>query len=44
MLEVRNISLNYGREVLKDISLQLKQGEIISIVGKSGAKPPEKNP
>jgi iron(III) transport system ATP-binding protein len=37
MLEVRNISLNYGREVLKDISLQLKQGEIISIVGKSGA-------
>lgn len=37
MLVVKNISLNYGKQVLKDISLSLKEGEIISIVGKSGA-------
>jgi iron(III) transport system ATP-binding protein len=37
MLEVEKINLNFGRPVLKDVSLKLKEGEIISIVGRSGA-------
>mgnify|MGYP006141936007 CR=1 FL=1 len=37
ILEAQNISLSFGRPILKAISLKLKEGEIISIVGRSGA-------
>ena len=37
ILEAKNIFLSYGRPILKDVSLKLKEGEIISIVGRSGA-------
>lgn len=37
MLEVKNIQLQFHRVILKDINLHLNEGEIIGIVGKSGA-------
>ncbi len=37
ILEAKNIFLSYSRPILKDVSLKLKEGEIISIVGRSGA-------
>jgi ABC-type sulfate/molybdate transport systems ATPase subunit len=37
MLSVENIQLSFERSVLSSISLNLKPGEIIGIVGKSGA-------
>lgn len=37
MLRLENISLSYGREILKDISLTINSSEIIGIVGRSGA-------
>ncbi len=38
MIEVANIHKSYGSvEVLKGINLEIKKGEIVSIVGKSGA-------
>ena len=37
-LEVKNLKKNFGNhEVLKDISLSVKQGEVISIIGSSGS-------
>ncbi|BBF42935.1 glutamine transport ATP-binding protein GlnQ [Lachnospiraceae bacterium KM106-2] len=37
-IKVRNLKKKFGRlEVLKDISLQVRQGEIISIIGSSGS-------
>ena len=37
-LEVKNIKKSFGNhEVLKDISLSVKQGEVISIIGSSGS-------
>lgn len=37
-LEVRNLKKSFGNhEVLKDISLSVKQGEVISIIGSSGS-------
>ena len=36
-IEIRNITKSYGeREILKDISFDINEGEIISIVGPSG--------
>lgn len=38
ILEVQNIHKTFGRtEVLKDISFQLEQGEVVSIIGSSGS-------
>lgn len=38
MLEVRNISINYhASEVIKNVSFNLKSGEIIAVVGANGA-------
>ena len=37
-LEVKNLKKSFGNhEVLKDISLSVKQGEVISIIGSSGS-------
>lgn len=37
MIEIRNLSKNYGNlQVLKDISVDIKQGEVIAIIGPSG--------
>lgn len=37
MLIAKNIHLNFNRPILNDISLKIDKGEIIGIVGKSGA-------
>ena len=34
MLKVESVSLNYDRDILKDITLSVSEGEIIGIVGK----------
>lgn len=37
-IEIKNLRKNFGRlEVLKDISLSIKEGEIVSIIGSSGS-------
>jgi peptide/nickel transport system ATP-binding protein len=37
ILSVENLSLNIGRDkLLKDISFEIKQGEIFALVGESG--------
>lgn len=38
MIEVSNLSMSYGRkEVLKDISFQIEDGEVIGLLGANGA-------
>lgn len=38
ILEIKNLKKSYGEnEVLKDISLSVKEGEVISIIGSSGS-------
>ncbi len=38
LLEMKNIKKEFnGQSVLKDISLQVKEGEIVSIIGPSGS-------
>jgi ABC-type sugar transport system ATPase subunit len=37
MLEIKNISLEFERPVLKNVSFKVNEGQIIGLVGKSGA-------
>ncbi len=38
MLEINNINVSYGKvEVIKDVSLRVNEGEIVSIIGANGA-------
>ncbi len=37
MIELRNITLDYDKPILKNVSLQIKQGVTLGIVGRSGA-------
>jgi lipoprotein-releasing system ATP-binding protein len=38
MLEVKNINHNYGKDIaLKDVNLQIAQGEFVSLIGESGS-------
>jgi len=37
MLEIKNISLEFDKPVLKNVSFKVSQGQIIGLVGKSGA-------
>lgn len=38
MLELKNVTVSYGeRPVVRDFSMTLKKGEIISLVGESGS-------
>ena len=38
ILEIKNLKKSYGQnEVLKDISLTVHKGEVISIIGSSGS-------
>ena len=38
LLEIKNIKKSFGdNEVLKDISLEVKRGEVVSILGPSGS-------
>ena len=38
LFEMRHIKKSFGElEVLKDISLQVKEGEVLSIIGPSGS-------
>lgn len=37
ILQLKDVSLSFDQQVLKKVNLKLKEGEIVSIVGKSGA-------
>ena len=38
IIQIRNISKSFGKnEVLKDISLDVNKGEVITIIGSSGS-------
>ncbi len=37
MLEIKNISLEFDRPVLRNISFKVRKGQIVGLVGKSGA-------
>ncbi|WP_308691352.1 ATP-binding cassette domain-containing protein, partial [Streptococcus dysgalactiae] len=38
IIEIKNLKKSYGsNEVLKDISLSVNKGEVISIIGSSGS-------
>ncbi len=37
MLEIKNISVDFDRPILKNVSFKAKRGQIIGLVGKSGA-------
>jgi polar amino acid transport system ATP-binding protein len=38
VLNIQNLSKNFkGKEVLKDINMQLSKGEVVAVLGQSGA-------
>ncbi|MBM3418664.1 MAG: ATP-binding cassette domain-containing protein, partial [Bacteroidetes bacterium] len=37
MLRIKNICLTFDRPILRNVNLILKRGELIGLVGKSGA-------
>ena len=39
MIQIQNVNFKYkdGKEILKDINLNIKEGEFISIIGKNGS-------
>lgn len=38
MLKISNLEVNYGKmQVIKGISLEVKEGELISVIGPNGA-------
>lgn len=40
MIELKGVNFRYknGKDVLKNISLEIKEGEFISIIGKNGSR------
>ena len=40
MIKLKNVSFGYkkGREILKEINIDLEEGECISIIGKNGSR------
>ena len=40
MIKLQNVNFKYknGKEILKDINLEIKEGEFISIIGKNGSR------
>ena len=40
MIKLQNVNFRYknGKDVLKDINLEIKEGEFISIIGKNGSR------
>lgn len=40
MIKLENVSFKYKneKEILKDINLEIKEGEFISIIGKNGSR------
>ena len=40
MIKLQNVNFKYknGKDVLKDISLDINEGEFISIIGKNGSR------
>lgn len=39
MIEIENLTYKYknGKEVLQDINLKIREGEVVSIIGKNGS-------
>ena len=39
IIEVKNLKKNYGdREILKDINLTIKKGEVVGLIGINGSR------
>jgi len=40
MIKIQNVNFKYknGNDTLKDINLEIKEGEFISIIGKNGSR------
>ena len=40
MIKLENVSFKYknGKDILKDINLEIHEGEFISIIGKNGSR------
>ena len=40
MIKLQNVNFRYknGKDILKDINLEIKEGEFVSIIGKNGSR------